>query len=57
MNYVIPRFVIGFLPLGLAGLFIAARHGGRDVGDLRELNSLSTATVIDFYRRWVRPEA
>jgi SSS family solute:Na+ symporter len=21
-----------------------------------ELNSLSTATVIDFYRRWVRPE-
>jgi Na+/proline symporter len=22
-----------------------------------ELNSLSTATVIDFYRRWVRPEA
>jgi Na+/proline symporter len=22
-----------------------------------ELNSLSTATVIDFYRRWMRPEA
>jgi SSS family solute:Na+ symporter len=22
-----------------------------------ELNSLSTATVIDFYRRWIRPEA
>jgi len=22
-----------------------------------ELNSLSTATVIDFYRRWVKPEA
>jgi Na+/proline symporter len=22
-----------------------------------ELNSLATATVIDFYRRWVRPEA
>jgi Na+/proline symporter len=22
-----------------------------------ELNSLATATVVDFYRRWVRPEA
>jgi Na+/proline symporter len=22
-----------------------------------ELNSLSTATVIDFYRRWYKPEA
>ena len=38
------------------------RHGARvEVGLIpsiaAELNSLSTATVIDFYRRWARPEA
>ena len=31
MNYIIPRFVLDELPLGLAGLFIAAVHGRRDV--------------------------
>ena len=57
VNYIIPRFVIGYLPLGLAGLFIAAVLGAAMSAISAELSSLSTATVIDFYRRWYKPEA
>jgi Na+/proline symporter len=57
VNYIIPRFVLDELPLGLAGLFLAAIMAAAMSSIAAELNSLSTATVIDFYRRWVRPEA
>ena len=57
VNYVIPRFVLDELPIGLAGLFLAAVMAAAMSSIAAELNSLSTATVIDFYRRWVKPEA
>ena len=57
VNYIIPRFVLGELPIGLAGLFIAAIIAAAMSSISSELNSLSTATVIDLYRRWVHPEA
>ncbi len=57
VNYIIPRFVLGELPIGLAGLFIAAIIAAAMSSISSELNSLSTASVIDFYRRWFRPEA
>ena len=57
VNYIIPRFVLGELPVGLAGLFIAAVIAAAMSSISSELNSLSTASVIDFYRRWFRPEA
>jgi SSS family transporter len=57
VNYIIPRFVRFELPLGLAGLFIAGVMAAAMSSIAAELNSLSTATVIDFYRRWVRPQA
>ncbi len=57
VNYIIPRFVLDHLPLGLAGIFIAAVMAAAMSSIAAELNSLSTATVIDFYRRWVRTEA
>ena len=57
VNYIMPRFVLDELPLGLAGLFIAAVMAAAMSSIAAELNSLSTATVIDFYRRWVRAEA
>jgi SSS family transporter len=56
VNYVMPRFVLDQLPLGMAGIFIAAVMAAAMSSIAAELNSLSTATVIDFYRRWVRPE-
>jgi SSS family solute:Na+ symporter len=57
VNYIIPRYVLDHLPIGLAGLFIAAVIAAAMNAISGELNSLSTATVIDFYRRWVRREA
>lgn len=57
VNYIIPRFVLDHLPIGLAGIFIAGVMAAAMSSIAAELNSLSTATIIDFYRRWVRPEA
>jgi SSS family transporter len=57
VNYIIPRFVLDHLPIGLAGLFIAAVIAAAMNAISGELNSLSTTTTIDFYRRWVRAEA
>jgi len=57
VNYIIPRFVLNELPLGLAGLFIAGVMAAAMSSIAAELNSLATATVIDFYQRWWRREA
>jgi Na+/proline symporter len=57
VNYIIPRFVLSELPLGLAGLFIAGVLAAAMSSIAAELNALATTTVIDFYRRWVKPEA
>ncbi len=57
VNYIMPRFVLEQLPLGLAGFFIAAVMAAAMSSIAAELNSLSTATVIDFYRRWAKPKA
>lgn len=57
VNYIMPRFALDVLPLGLTGLFIAAIMAAAMSSISSELNSLSTTTVIDFYRRWIRPNA
>lgn len=57
VNYMVPRFVLAQLPVGLAGLFVAAIMAAAMSSVSSELNSLSTATVVDFYRRWFRREA
>jgi SSS family solute:Na+ symporter len=56
VNYVMPRFVIDHLPIGMVGLFIAAVLAAAMSSIAAELNSLATTSVIDFYRRWVRAE-
>jgi Na+/proline symporter len=56
-NYIIPRFVLGHLPIGLAGIFVAAVIAAAMNAISGELNSLSTTTVFDFYRRWIRADA
>jgi SSS family solute:Na+ symporter len=57
VNYIMPWFVLHALPIGLAGIFVAAVLAAAMSSIAAELNSLATVTVIDFYRRWVRPEA
>jgi Na+/proline symporter len=51
VNYVFPTFITTELPTGLIGLMIAAIFAAAMSASGGELNSLATATVIDFYRR------
>jgi Na+/proline symporter len=57
VNYVFPSFITTYMPIGLVGLLIAAIFAAAMSTISAELASLSTATVIDFYRRFARPEA
>ncbi len=57
VNYIIPTFILTQLPIGLIGLLIVAIIMAATDTIAGELNSLSTATVIDFYKRRLRPEA
>ncbi len=56
-NYVFPTFVTTYLPAGVIGLIIAAIFAAAMSSISAELTALSTATVIDFYRRHFRKEA
>ena len=51
-NYVFPTFVTTRVPLGLAGLIVAAILVAAMSASSAELSALSTACVIDFYRRF-----
>ncbi len=57
VNYVFPTFITTKLPVGLVGLMIAAIFAAAMSSIAAELNSLATSTVIDIYRRMVRPVA
>ena len=57
VNYIIPGFILTQLPIGLVGLLILGIIMAATDTIAGELNSLSTATVIDFYKRHVRPVA
>ncbi|MES2521313.1 MAG: sodium:solute symporter [Gemmatimonadota bacterium] len=57
VNYIMPRFVLDKLPLGFAGIFLSAVLAAAMSSIAAELNSLSTATIVDFYQRWFRREA
>ena len=57
VNFVFPTWVTTHLPVGIVGLILAAILAAAMSTIAAELASLSTATVIDFYRRWVRADA
>ena len=57
VNYVFPTFIATHMPIGIVGLLIAAIFAAAMSTISAELAALSTATVIDFYRRFVRPVA
>jgi SSS family transporter len=52
VNYVFPTFVVTHLPIGLVGLLMAAILAAAMSTIAGELAALSTASVIDFYRRF-----
>jgi len=57
INHVIPTFVLTELPVGLIGLLIVAILMAATDSIAGELNSLASVTVLDLYRRWLRPSA
>jgi SSS family solute:Na+ symporter len=52
VNYVFPTFVTTQIPMGLAGLVVAAILVAAMSASSAELSSLATASVIDFYKRF-----
>src|SRR3954471_16795950 len=55
VNYVFPTFVTTRLPPGLVGLIIAAIFAAAMSATAGELSATSSATIIDIYRRLLRP--
>jgi len=51
-----PSFIVSEMPIGVAGLLIAAILAAAMSNLSAALNSLSSTTVVDFYMHW-RPEA
>ncbi len=56
-NYIFPTFIVSQLSGGLAGLIIAVIFAAAMSSLSGEFNSLATASLIDFYRRYVKTSA
>ncbi|QNF33681.1 sodium:solute symporter [Adhaeribacter swui] len=56
-DYVFITFIITYLPHGLIGLLIAVIFSAGMSSTAAGLNSLGSTTVIDFYKRTIKPEA
>ena len=56
VNYVFPVFVIQNMPIGIVGLIIAAILAAAMSSVAAELNSLATASTMDFYKRHFNPD-
>ncbi len=57
INYVFPTFALSQLPVGLAGLALAAIFAAAMSTSAGELNALATTTALDMYQRWLAPAA
>jgi Na+/proline symporter len=56
-NYVFLSFVVANLPAGLVGLMLAAVFAASMNASSAELNALASTTVVDIYRRLIKPHA
>jgi SSS family transporter len=56
-DHIFPTFVVTQLPRGLAGLLIAAILAAAMANLSAALNSLASASVVDFYKPFIRPRA
>jgi Na+/proline symporter len=57
VNYVFPTFITTHMPVGLVGLLFAAIFAAAMSTISGELSALSTSSVIDLYRRFIKREA
>jgi Na+/proline symporter len=56
-NYIFPSYIVSQLAGGLAGLVIAVIFAAAMSSLSGEFNSLATATLVDFYRRFAKTSA
>ncbi len=55
-NYIFLSFVLGFLPIGLVGLVLAAILSASMSSTSAELNALASTSVIDIYKRMINSD-
>jgi len=55
-DYVFITFIMNYLPKGIIGLLIAVIFSAAMSSTASELNALASTTVIDFYKRLLRPK-
>jgi Na+/proline symporter len=56
-NYIFLTFVTQHLPVGTVGLILAVVMGATMTAISAEMSSLATVTVVDLYKRHIRPDA
>lgn len=57
VNYIFPSFLLHYAPAGILGLMLSVVFAAAMSSFSSEINSLASATVIDFYQRYFRREA
>lgn len=57
VNYVFPSFILKYVPIGLAGLMISVIFAAAMSSISGEIAALSSATMVDFYKRFFKPTA
>ncbi|MBN1566337.1 MAG: sodium:solute symporter [Acidobacteria bacterium] len=57
INYIFPSFLIHYAPTGILGIMLAVIFAAAMSSFSSEINSLASATIIDFYKRYFRPTA
>ncbi|MFH1572766.1 MAG: sodium:solute symporter [Acidobacteriota bacterium] len=57
VNYIFPAFLIRYAPAGILGILLSVIFAAAMSTFSSEINSLASATIIDFYKRYFRPEA
>ena len=57
INYVYPSFLLKYVPVGVLGLMISVIFAAAMSSISGEIAALSSASMIDFYRRFLKPAA
>ncbi len=57
VNYIFPSFLIQYAPTGILGIMLAVIFAAAMSSFSSEINSLASATIIDFYKRYFCVEA
>ncbi len=57
INYIFPSFLINYAPAGILGIMLAVIFAAAMSSFSSEINSLASATIIDFYKRYFRSTA